>query len=106
MFLVNKVLWGGGLMVEFVDVSSRNVFLVENSIFDGNVGDLVGGGVCVGNMLIFGVFVLMNKVCFVNLIFRDNFGYWGGGVFIYGIFIFCKCKYKFNSKSIFFFYLC
>lgn len=106
MFLANKAPWGGGLMVEFADASSRNVLLVENSTFDGNVGDSAGGGARVGNMLTPGVSVPMNKVRFVNSTFRDNFGHWGGGVSIYGTSIFCKCKHKFNSKSIFSFHSC
>ena len=105
-FLGNKAPWGGGLMVEFADASSRNVLLVENSFFDSNVGNSAGGGARVGNMLTPGVSVPMNKVRFVNSIFRDNFGRWGGGVSVYGTSIFCKCKHKFNSESIFSFHSC
>lgn len=105
-FLANKAPWGGGLMVEFADASSRNVLLVENSVFDDNVGRSAGGGARVGNMLTPGVSVPLNKVRFVNSVFRDNWGQWGGGVSVYGTSIFCKCKHKFNSESIFSFQSC
>ena len=105
-FLANKAPWGGGLMVEFADSSSRNVLLVEKSLFDGNVGYSAGGGARVGNMLTPGVSVPMNKVRFVNTVFKDNWGQWGGGVSVYGTSIFCKCKHKFNSESIFSFHSC
>lgn len=105
-FLANKAPWGGGLMVEFADSSSRNVLLVENSVFEGNFGYSAGGGARVGNMLTSGVSVPMNKVRFVNSVFRDNWGKWGGGVSVYGTSIFCKCKHQFNSESIFNFHSC
>ena len=105
-FLANKAPWGGGLMVEFADSSSRNELLVENCVFEGNVGSSAGGGARVGNMLTPGVSVPMNKVRFVNSVFRDNWGQWGGGVSVYGTSIFCKCKHKFNSESIFSFNSC
>ena len=105
-FLANKAPWGGGLMVEFADSSSRNVLLVESSVFEGNFGYSAGGGARVGNMLTPGASVPMNKVRFVNSVFRDNWGQWGGGVSVYGTSIFCKCKHKFNSTSIFSFRSC
>ena len=105
-FLLNKAPWGGGLMVEFDDLSSRNQLLVENSVFERNVGYSAGGGARVGNMRTPGATVPTNKVRFVNTVFRDNWGQWGGGVSIYGTSIFCKCKHNFSSESIFSFHSC
>lgn len=105
-FLANKADFGGGLMVEFADSSSRNFLLVENSVFERNFGYSAGGGARVGNMLTKGAALPMNEIRFVNSVFRDNWGKWGGGVSVYGTSIFCKCKHKFNSKSIFSFHSC
>ena len=105
-FLANKADWGGGLMVEFADSSSRNVLLVENSVFERNFGYSAGGGARVGNMLTKDNSLPMNEFRFVNSVFRDNWGRWGGGVSVYGTSVFCKCKHQFNSKSIFSFHSC
>ena len=105
-FLANHADWGGGLMVEFAGSTSRNDLLVEESVFERNFGYSAGGGARVGNMLPKGVALPMNKVRFVNSLFRDNWGKWGGGVSVYGTSIFCKCKDKFNTKSIFSFHSC
>ena len=105
-FYDNKAPWGGGLQVQFTDNSSRNLFLVQNSLFERNVGYSAGGGARLGNMPTRGASVPMNEVRFVDSVFRNNWGEWGGGVSLYGTSIFCKCKYEFDSRNIFNFHSC
>ena len=105
-FLANQAYWGGGLQAEFSELTSKNVFTVQSSVFQSNIGHSAGGGARVGHWRKKGVYVPNNKIRFVDSIFRGNQGNWGGGVSVYGSSIFCKCKQDFNSRKIFSFQSC
>ena len=52
-FEENEAVWGGGLLIEYQDLSINNTVFIHNSTFSGNRGTMssetVGGGVRVGN---------------------------------------------------------
>ncbi|XP_022802097.1 uncharacterized protein LOC111339659 [Stylophora pistillata] len=105
-FLANQAYWGGGLQVEFSENTSRNNFTVRSSVFQRNIGHSAGGGARVGHWRKKGVFNPNNEIRFVDSVFRDNRGNWGGGISVYGTSIFCNCKQNFKSKKTFSFHSC
>ena len=80
----NSAIWGGGLMVTFLDEVYNNSFAAQECVFEGNMCEkYAGGGADVGFTYFSQPYPHGNKMEFSKCLFTDNTAKTGGGLAIY-----------------------
>ena len=88
----NEAEWGGGVFVEFQELSWNNSFSMNNCLVSGNTAHLShattstgpttgGGGMKLGYLFISNTHMGCNSMLFSNCNYQYNQAYWGGGVY-------------------------
>ena len=91
-FEKNEAEWGGGVFVEFQELSWNNSFSMDNCLVSGNTAYLShdttsagqttgGGGMKLGYLFIKDNFMGHNSMHFSNCTYQYNEAFWGGGVY-------------------------
>ena len=94
LFLNNKAEWGGGAAVEFQGMSQNNTLVMESCTFLNNTvltkqsdSDRGGGGLKLtySSDTFDDMIMAYNSMTFINCTFKNNTGYWGGGILLRAI---------------------
>ena len=88
VFQSNIAEWGGGMFVEFQEMSWKNKLIVESCKFRNNTAitnlsvsrTMGGGGVKIGYTFLNDSEMGYNSVAFSNCSFQNNMAFWGGGI--------------------------
>ena len=88
LFKNNTAEWGGGLFVEFQEMSSYNSFVMNHCVVEENTAirnlnvskTMGGGGMKLGYIFYNHSVVSHNSMQFFNCTFQNNTAFWGGGV--------------------------
>lgn len=90
-FSFNHALWGGGIFVEYQDMSFNNTFSVQSSLVENNQcfhysseqKGTAGGGARLGLIFFNMTHASHNKMVFIDTTFSHNRAYYGGGLSLY-----------------------